>query len=88
MVEFPDLRNPDPERGNKIDRSNVVMDDMIKALVEVDKWITRFEVTAESRNGWITNHRLDDLIELCNHMKRRINDIRREINVEYRGGEY
>lgn len=76
---FPDLRNAEPGRA-EVDRSNVVIQDLVTALVEIDKAITRFESEADSRFGMLANRRIDALIHVCENLKRRINDTRRMLN--------
>jgi uncharacterized protein YjcR len=77
---FPDFRTPASAR-EKIDRSNITTSDIVSALVEVDKAITRFEIEAESKYGMYVNRRIDDMISLLEDLKRRVNDTRRAINI-------
>lgn len=77
-MEFPDLRNAASGRA-KVDATNVTIDDLVKAFVELDKAISRFEETADSRMGMIAGRRCNDMIHLLTGLKQRINGVRRSI---------
>ena len=74
-----DLRKEIPGRG-KIDRTNVVFEDIVASLVACVAHLARFEAMGESRFGMILNRELDKLIEMIKLFKRRINDERSKMN--------
>lgn len=74
-----DLRKKDPTR-KVIDRTSVVLEDIIDAIVEYSGHLARFEETAQSRFGMVANQSMDKMIERCELLKRRVNDIRHDIN--------
>lgn len=73
-----DLRYHVPGRGADHDRTNVVFEDIIEAMVHASGSLTRFEETAESRFGMLLNRDIDGVISACENFKRRVNDIRKE----------
>lgn len=76
---MPDLRNEEPGR-EKIDKTNIVISDIVRALAEYDRAISRFTMTAESKFGLVAVQRGLDLIDAVQHLNRRMQDIRRAIN--------
>lgn len=76
---FPNLLTKEGSR-DKIDSSNATVDDLVSALVEVSKAVSRFEATADSRFGLLAKRRIIDLVATCDDLKRRIDDIRSTIN--------
>ncbi len=67
-----------------VTRENVVIQDLVASLVEIDKAVTRFESEGDSRFGMLVNRRVDEMITHCENIKRRVNDIRRMINLSER----
>lgn len=80
---FPDIRHINPSRESITERT-VVVDDVTNALIEWNKAVARFEEEQDSRFGMLANRRADELIDLIQLYKRRVNDIRKEINEEIR----
>lgn len=76
---LPDLKNPEPGR-KKVDRTNVVMEDIVDALVKATPSLHRFIEAEESRYGGEFNRYADKIIETVELLKRRVNDIRGELN--------
>ena len=83
---FPDLRTPATGRGEKIDRTNVTVQDVTNGLIKLNEAVTRFEQEADSRFGMLVNRRADELIAILDDFKRRVNDTRRAINLLDRPG--
>lgn len=75
-----DLREKDPSRGGNIDRTNVVFTDIVDCLIEASGHLERFQAMGESRFGMVANQSLDKIISTAELLKRRINDIRKDIN--------
>lgn len=87
-MQIPDLRKK-PVGRTTIDQTNVTLEDIVERIANrtdggVNSALGRFEETAESRFGRDLNRRLDEVIETCELMKRRVNDIRYELNSEDR----
>lgn len=80
---FPDIRHVDPRRS-EVDAKTIVFDDLTNAFIAVNDATTRFEEEMDSRFGMLLNRRADDLIDALQLYKRRVNDIRKEINTEIR----
>lgn len=83
-LEFPDLRNA-PGGRRSVDSTNVTMDDLVSAFVELDKSITRFEDEADSRMGLLATRRCNDLVSLATQLRQRIHAIRKGITRLERG---
>jgi hypothetical protein len=78
---FPDIRHVDPRR-EVIDAKTIVFDDLTNAFIAVNNATTRFEEEMDSRFGMLLNRRVDELEDALKLYKRRVNDIRKEINME------
>ena len=75
-----DLRHKDPSRGKTIDKTNVDYEDLIDQMIEVSKALDRFDSEGTSRFGGLLISSLDKLTERSELLKRRVADIRRDIN--------
>jgi hypothetical protein len=80
---FPNIRNIDPSR-EVVDTKTVVFDDLTNAFIALNNAVTRFEDEGDSRFGMLVCRRIDDMSKALDLYRRRVNDVRREINTEIR----
>ena len=76
-----DFDHKDPTR-TEINADTVVMEDIVKAMVEFNDDLWRFTETAESRFATHTMKRADRVIELWELMRRGVKNERLRVNNE------
>lgn len=76
---IPDLRTKEPHR-EAIDRTNVVMEDIVDKLLSASGHLCRFEEEGDSKFGGVFVTALRQTRETIELLERRVNDIRQEMN--------
>ena len=78
MKEFPNLWHKDPHAP--LSKETVTFEHLTDQMILIVEWLKRFESSAMSRDGMVTNQKITELQDRLGLLKARVNDVRYWLN--------